>query len=44
MLGAAYTMDPIVLKAQYNQRDDVLKGFTTGADISVLTAGVRHSF
>jgi predicted porin len=35
VVGAAYTMGPIVLKAQYNERENLLKGWTVGADYNL---------
>jgi predicted porin len=34
-LGAAYGMGNITLKAQYNKREDLLKGYTFGADYNM---------
>jgi len=34
-VGAAYTMGPIVLKGQWNSREDVLEGWTVGADYNL---------
>ena len=34
-VGAAYAMGPITIKAQYNERENLLKGWTIGADYAL---------
>lgn len=34
-VGASYAMGPMVLKAQYNNREDLLEGWTIGADYNL---------